>query len=40
LLSIGIAFFSPNAAIGSWVLLVVADTMAWRLWRKRDSVRG
>jgi uncharacterized membrane protein len=40
LLSIGIAFFSPNAAIGSWVLLVVADTMAWRLWRKRNSVRG
>ena len=40
LLSIGIAFFSPNAAIGSWVLLVVADTMAWRLWTKRNRVRG
>ncbi len=40
LLSIGIAFFSPNAAMASWVLLVVADTMAWRLWRKRNSVRG
>jgi uncharacterized membrane protein len=39
LLSIGIAFISPNAAIASWVLLVVADTMAWRLWRKRNSVR-
>jgi uncharacterized membrane protein len=40
LLSIGIAFFSPNAAIASWVLLVVADTIAWRLWRKRNSIRG
>jgi len=40
LLSIGIAFLSPRAAIASWVLLVVADTMAWRLWRKRNSVRG
>jgi uncharacterized membrane protein len=40
LLSIGIAFFSTNAAIASWVLLVVADTMAWRLWRKRNSSRG
>jgi len=40
LLSIGIAFFSTDAAIASWVLLVVADTMAWRLWRKRNSARG
>jgi uncharacterized membrane protein len=39
-LSIGIAFFSPNAAMASWVLLVVADTVAWRLWRQRYSVRG
>lgn len=39
-LSIGIAFFSTNAAIASWVLLVVADTMAWRLWRKRNGTRG
>jgi len=40
LLSIGIAFLSPRAAIASWVLLVVADTMAWRLWRTRNSARG
>jgi uncharacterized membrane protein len=40
LLSIGIAFFSTNAAIASWVLLVVADTTAWRLWRNRNGVRG
>ena len=39
-LSIGIAFFSPNLAIASWVLLVVADTMAWRLWKRRNSVQG
>jgi len=40
LLSIGIAFFSPNAAIASWVLLVFADTVAWQLWKKRNSVGG
>jgi membrane protein implicated in regulation of membrane protease activity len=39
-LSIGIAFFSPNLAIASWVLLVVADSMAWRLWKRRNSVQG
>lgn len=39
-LSIGIAFFSTSAAIASWVLLVVADTLAWRLWRKRNGTRG
>lgn len=40
-LSIVIAFFSKNVAIASWVLLVVVDTMIWRLWRKRrlDDVR-
>ena len=38
-LSIGIAFFSPELAIASWVLLVVADTMAWRLWKRRNSVQ-
>ena len=40
LLSIGIAFFSTNVAIASWVLLVVGDTVAWRLWKKRISVQG
>jgi uncharacterized membrane protein len=40
LLSIGIAFFSPNAAKASWVWLVVADTVAWRLWTKRNRVGG
>ena len=41
-LSNGIAFFSPNAAVASWVLLIVADTVIWRLWRKRNlgGVRG
>jgi uncharacterized membrane protein len=34
-LSIGIAFFSPNAAMASWVLLVVADAVMWRLWKRR-----
>jgi uncharacterized membrane protein len=34
-LSIGIAFFSPNAAIASWVLLVVVDAVMWRLWKGR-----
>jgi len=40
-LSIVIAFFSTNVAIASWVLLVVVDTVIWRLWRKRrlDGVR-
>ena len=40
LLSICIAFFSTNVAIASWVLLVVGDTVAWRLWKKRISVQG
>jgi uncharacterized membrane protein len=35
LLSIGIAFFSPNAAVASWVLLVVVDSVMWRLWKKK-----
>jgi uncharacterized membrane protein len=41
-LSIGIAFFSPNAAVASWVLLFVVDTVIWRVWRKRrlGGVRG
>ena len=41
-LSIGIAFFSPNAAEASWVLLIVVDTVIWRFWSKRrlDGVRG
>ena len=34
-LSIGIAYFSPNAAIASWVLLVVVDAVMWRLWKRR-----
>jgi len=34
-LSIGIAFFSPNAAMASWVLLVVADAVLWRLWKRK-----
>lgn len=34
-LSIGVAFFSPNAAVASWVLLVIVDAAIWRLWRKR-----
>jgi uncharacterized membrane protein len=34
-LSIGIAFFSPSAAEASWVLLIVADFVIWRLWKKR-----
>src|SRR5687767_11588377 len=34
--SIVIAFFSTNVAIASWVLLVVVDSMVWRLWRKRN----
>jgi uncharacterized membrane protein len=33
-LSIGIAFFSPNAAVASWVLLIVVDAAMWRLWKK------
>ena len=41
LLSIGIAFFSPNAAVASWVLLIVADAVIWQLWKRRlGSVRG
>jgi uncharacterized membrane protein len=41
-LSIGIAFFSPNVAVASWVLLFIVDTVIWRLWRKRrlGGVRG
>jgi dolichol kinase len=39
-LSIGIAFFSPDLAIASWVLVVVADSMASRLWKRRNSVQG
>ncbi len=41
-LSIGIAFFSPSAAIASWVLLIVVDAAMWRLWKKRmlGGVRG
>ena len=35
-LSIGIAFFSPDAAVVSWVLLVVVDAAAWRIWKKRN----
>ena len=31
-LSIGVAFFSPNAAEASWVLLIVVATVIWRLW--------
>jgi MFS superfamily sulfate permease-like transporter len=34
-LSIGIAFFSPNAAVASWVLLIVVDAVMWRLWKSR-----
>jgi uncharacterized membrane protein len=36
-LSIGVAFFSPSAAVASWVLLIVADTVTWRLWRRSRS---
>lgn len=40
-LSIGVAFFSPSAALASWVLLIVADIVTWRLWRSRSgSARG
>ena len=40
-LSIVIAFFSTSVAEASWVLLVVVDTVVWRLWRKRlDGVGG
>lgn len=41
-LSIGLAFLSPNAAVASWVLLVIVDAVIWRLWRKRrlDGARG
>ncbi len=35
LASIGISFFSTTAAILSWVLLALADTVALRLWRPR-----
>jgi uncharacterized membrane protein len=34
-LSIGIAFLSPNAAVASWVLLVVVDAVMWRLWKRK-----
>jgi uncharacterized membrane protein len=34
-LSIGVAFFSPNAAIASWVLLILVDAVMWRLWKRR-----
>jgi len=36
MLSIGIAFFSPEAAVASWVLLVVVDAAIWRIWKKRN----
>jgi uncharacterized membrane protein len=39
-LSIGIAFFSPNAAVASWILLLVVDNAMWRLWRRRRDVAG
>jgi uncharacterized membrane protein len=36
MLSIGIAFFSPEAAVASWVLLLVVDAAIWRIWKKRN----
>jgi membrane protein implicated in regulation of membrane protease activity len=39
-LSIVIAFFSTDVAIASWFLLVVVDTVVWRLWRKRLDGAG
>jgi uncharacterized membrane protein len=33
--SIGISFFSVPVAISSWVLMFLADALAWRLQRRR-----
>jgi uncharacterized membrane protein len=35
LISIGISFFSVSLAISSWVLMFLADTVIWRLARRR-----
>jgi uncharacterized membrane protein len=36
-LSIGVAFLSAGAVAASWVLMFVALSVAWRLWRRTKS---